>query len=78
MARVREVIERYRELIVIDGQPHPETLRAGAEIAVIGGPFSGWRGLFECYEREGRVKILLDTMGARRVVAIPEALISPR
>lgn len=74
--QVREIVERYHDLIVVDGRAQALGLQAGAEIAVVSGLFAGWRGIFQCYERDGRVKILLDMLGSARVVALTEASIA--
>ena len=43
----------------------------GVHVRVSEGPFSGLEGVFECYEREERVLILLEVLGRQTRVDIP-------
>lgn len=55
-----------------------EIFAAGEKVRVIAGPFQGFEGLYVALASEDRIKILLDTLGGGRVIALPEAWVFPR
>lgn len=52
-------------------------LKAGQTIRVTAGPFTELMGTLESLDEQGRVRVLLDIMGGRVPVLLPEAAVLP-
>jgi transcriptional antiterminator RfaH len=77
-------IERLRLLVAEDGGALiiergrlRKKLIAGEPLRVIAGPFAGFSALYDGAEARDRINILLDILGATRVVAVAEAQVEP-
>jgi transcription elongation factor/antiterminator RfaH len=51
-------------------------LKEGDAVKVIAGPFADFVGQFECLDDNGRVRVLLELLGGRVRVALPQGLLA--
>jgi transcription elongation factor/antiterminator RfaH len=52
-------------------------LKEGQTVRVTAGPFADFVGELECLDDNGRVRVLLEIMGGKTRVALPQALVAP-
>jgi transcriptional antiterminator RfaH len=52
-------------------------LREGQTVRVTAGPFADFVGELEHLDDNGRVRVLLEVMGGKRRVALPQTLVAP-
>lgn len=80
----REEVDRLRMLcdadggaiIIKAGMPRRQFC-AGEQVRVTSGAFQGFEAVIDSVEAKDRINILLDILGATRVIAVPEAQVEP-
>lgn len=77
IAQLRAMAADGGGLIVIDDEQVRRAFKRDQPVLIEDGAFAGWRGLYVGIASRERVKILLDVLGAARVVKLPEALVMP-
>ena len=53
------------------------TLKKGQTVRVTAGPFADFVGELEHLDDNGRVRVLLEIMGGKMRVALPQTLVAP-
>lgn len=72
------VVESLIEATNSDGNIHYEFhLKEGQAVKVIAGPFVDLVGQLERLDDNGRVRVLLEMMGSKARVALPQSLVAP-
>jgi transcriptional antiterminator RfaH len=72
------VVENLIEATDADGNIHYEFhLKEGQAVKVTAGPFVDLVGRLERLDDNGRVRLLLEIMGAKTRVALPQSLVAP-
>ena len=72
------VVESLIEATDSDGNIHYEFhLKEGQAVKVIAGPFVDLVGQLERLDDNGRVRVLLEMMGSKARVALPQSLVAP-
>jgi transcription elongation factor/antiterminator RfaH len=69
---VEAIIERVEQ-----GSTHPTSLMVGQRVRVLSGPFADLVGNLDRLDENGRVRVLLDMMGAAVPVAIDRSRLIP-
>jgi transcriptional antiterminator RfaH len=74
----RGVVESLIEATDAEGNIHYEFgLKKGQAVKVTAGPFVDLVGQLERLDDNGRVRVLLEIMGAKARVALPQSLVAP-
>jgi len=72
------VVESLIETTDAEGNIHYEfRLKEGQAVKVTAGPFADLVGQLERLDDNGRVRVLLEIMGAKARVALPQSLVAP-
>ena len=75
--RLQRLAEADGGAIVIKaGMPRREYVE-GELLRVIAGPFTGFEAVYDSPDAKDRINILLDILGATRVIAVSSALVEP-
>jgi len=75
--RLRLLVEEDGGALIIKAGRLRRTLALGETLRVIDGPFAGFNGLYQSDKAKDRINILLDILGAPRVIAVAEAWVEP-
>jgi len=75
--RLRLLVEEDGGALIIKAGRLRRTLVLGETLRVIEGPFAGFSALYRSDEAKDRINILLDILGAPRVIAVAEAWVEP-
>lgn len=77
MTELRRLVDAEGGRIVIERGNVRRRFAENDQVRLTGGAYEGWVGLYVAQGPRDRINILLDMLGAARVVSVEEALVMP-